>query len=118
MWWLLAVIVVFMIFNRIDAFIELARSKNPGYQEKEIQRQMAHQQERNELVQQLEGLINSECLIKSNEFAYYGLFPTDTAQAKIIAVDDEWVEISTIRKRKQVHMFYKIENIISVSRVL
>ncbi|MCI1819304.1 hypothetical protein [Carnobacterium maltaromaticum] len=117
MWWIVLLIIAYMLFTRLDDIIELSKSKSPDYQKEVEQRQYEHQQERKEITQQLRALIGSECRIKSSDLIYMSNGSSEI-KAKISQVDDDWVEVLTLRKKKHLKVYIKIESINSLSKIV
>lgn len=115
MWWLFIMLIAVMVFAKLDEIIEAFKSNNPHYQKEKEKQQRIIDNERQEIVQQLKTFIGSECQIESKYF--YIMSKPAKLQVAITAVDDDWVEFIT-KQKKSVAMIIKIEDVISVSKIL
>lgn len=116
MWWVIFIIAI-MLMSRLDDIIDLFKSKNPNYQKEKEKEQLQDEQERLEIVQQLRRSIGYDCQILSYDLVMMG-FNGIKIKAKVVDLDDEWVEIETIKKRKEVKLLLKIKNISNVSKIV
>lgn len=113
MWWIVSFIAI-IIFSKLDDVIELFKSKNPHYQKEKEQQRLEKAQDRAEIVQQLKASIDLECEVESVDL-YYVTNSSNKVDAKIINVDDDWVELLVGKKKR---LLLRNENISSVSKIL
>lgn len=105
-----------MLFAKLDDVIELFKSKNPHYQHEKEKEQIEHQEERIAIRKQLNEARGLSCRIMSNQLIYISA-DTDI-NAKVIAVDDDWVELETTKKKKKIRLYLKVADITSVAKLL
>lgn len=117
MWWILAFIVVMMIFSRLDSIIELAKSNNPNYQKQVELDILKKEKEQSEIVKQLHELKNVDCFIESDNLIYTSI-QNNTIKGKVIDIDNEWVELESIIKKKNKKFYLKTSEISSVSKIV
>lgn len=115
MWWLFIILIVIMIYSKLDDVIEVFKNNDPNYIKEKEKQQRVLDNERQEIVQQLKTFIGLECQIES-EYFYFMSKPAKL-QVEIKAVDDDWVEFIT-KQKKAASMIIKIEDVTSVSKIL
>lgn len=116
MWWMIVLLIAIMLFSKLDDIIDLYKSKNPHYQKEKEQQQLERDHERSEIIQQLKASIDLDCQIESDNLIY--MSKPNKIDAKVVSVDDDWVEVITAKRTKKIKLFLKIENITSVSKIL
>lgn len=115
MWWLFVVMVFLMLYSKLDDIIDAFKTNDPVYQKEKERIQREQLDQRFEIAQHLEALIGVECQLESQQFYLMSL--PGKLDAKILAIDQEWVEF-TVEKKTTGTLFMKIEDITTVSRIL
>ena len=115
MWWLFVFMGLLMLYSKLDDIIDAFKSSDPAYQKEKEKLQREHLDQRFEITQRLEELIGAECQLESQQFYLMSL--PGKLQVKVVAVDSDWVEFTT-DKKKTGSLIMKIEDISTVSRIL
>lgn len=115
MWWLFIIMILLILFSKIDDINELFKRNNPNYRKEKEQERHEQLNKQLEIMQRLKQLIGEECQLESNQLYLMSL--PNKVQARILAVDEGWVEF-TVNKKKKITLVLKIEDIIAVSRIL
>lgn len=115
MWWLFIVMVLLMLYSKLDDLIEVFKSHDPGYQKERQNQQREQLVQQLEIARSLEDLLGQECQLESGRF-YLMSLPAKV-QATILTVDQGWVEFTLLQK-KPATIILKIEDISMVSRIL
>ncbi len=111
MWWIIGVFVVIAILSGLDDLIELAKSKKePSNDKDDISK-------KRDLITLLERYQGADCILTVNQLVVFG-FSSERIKAKIISVDEDWVEFIEEKKNKMVQKVMRIECITDVSRVI
>lgn len=117
MGWFLLFLVVIALISKLDDIIELFKSRSPNYQEEQDKRQKNLKSERALLIAQLYDLEGGECQVTSTDLLYMFVGSTEIT-GSLCAVDNDWIELEVMRKRKKMRVFLRVDNIQSVSRIL
>jgi len=110
-------VIAAMFFSPLGELIEVYKSKNPHYQKQELKRQAEHEQKKLAIRQRLKELVGVECLIKTNNLVLISAKISEI-KGKIIDIDDQWLEVLVLRKKKKIKMILRTEEISSVSKIL
>ncbi len=114
--WFPIVMAAIIIIYKLDDLIKVYKNSNKSESEmNESYLQQEH--ERLEIINELNSLIGEKCCIKSEGLIY--MSPSkDEATCTILNVDETFVELEFLKRKKKINLIYKIENIESISRVI
>ena len=115
--WLLILIIGVLLYTKMNELIKLQKENHPTYINKQELEKEQYLEEQLEIRHHLQELINCDCLIISTYLVYLS-YPTSKIQAKVLYVDDDWVEISTMKKNKEIHLILAIKNITGLSKII
>lgn len=117
MWQIVIIFFIVMIFSQLDDIIEFFKSKNLNYQDEKKQEIIKKKQVQLGLFRQVNGLIGCECVIINHKLIYTSIGKIEVT-ATIIDLDDEWLEIETIKGNKKIRLYIKLQDTVSVSKVI
>ncbi|MEG0568831.1 MAG: hypothetical protein RR543_00450 [Erysipelotrichales bacterium] len=117
MWFTLAVIVVYLLFSQLDKILDALRSNDPKYRDKKLREEQELNLEREQLIIDLKSNIGKTCKLSNNNMYFMSVSKMDII-GKIIDVDNSWVEIETVIKKKKVITIIRIDDIYGVQRVI
>lgn len=116
MWPLVIVYAALLLYTFLDDILSLFKSKDPHYQKEQERQQLEQKNEQSEIIQQLHALIGQECQLESRQFSL--LSKPNKLTAKILNVEDDWIEFSYTKKSKTSTILFQTKEIQSVSKII
>lgn len=114
--WIIIILIAVIIIFKINDLIEMYKYNAKSSREKEIS-ELQREHEHTEMINELNYLIGEKCNIKSEGLMYMSPDENEVT-GTILNVDETFVELEFLRRKKKINLIYKIENIESVSKVI